>query len=590
MLMALSHLSLFTFDSLPPTLVSITTFIEVNYWQETEVFTRGYLRPGTTIIVVEPFINGMWNGTIGLRVDHPSDLRILPDHDILVPMPWRQQVSSPEMGAMHWETKGNDAINEGDYRCAIDWSPTADEAVTIKLNRALASLRFHQFDSALRDLEITTPKTKPSEKALLRKAQALYHLDRFQESCGVHKVLRKEYPENTTAQREFARAIARLEEQRKGIFPVKKMQLEATKRRTPILDHATYIGSVSVRSTRYAGQGLFTTQAVKAGDLLLCEKAFAYAHLNVEDYTKSIVCRIDPVRERFSAGSVVELLRLMTQKLYKNPSHMPFVTKLYHGEHESDSDVREVDHLPVIDTLRQVQLSTWGSEAFKGQPEQEDSSVGVWPWASRISHSCYNNAETSFIGDMLIVRAAQDLPPGTEITSLYRPRYREGDCPSAVALNLRNWDFDYTRNICQDHEETTAKALATGRAMDCITRAYRRPAAEVPRIGLARGYPLLAIFWASLNNPLKAIEFASKAFESLGYVIEGINSPYSSEGSVPCWMTLAHSYRKVAPGLAPQAEEYAKTTYGIVVGEDETFAETFGWPAKLPDGLLSTAR
>lgn len=47
---------------------------------------------------------------------------------------------------------------------------------------------------------------------------------------------------------------------------------------TTTLDHATYIGPVEIREAAGKGRGLFVTEAVKLGDLLLCEKTSTHAY------------------------------------------------------------------------------------------------------------------------------------------------------------------------------------------------------------------------------------------------------------------------------------------------------------------------
>lgn len=104
------------------------------------------------------------------------------------------------------------------------------------------------------------------------------------------------------------------------------------------------------------------------------------------------------------------------------------------------------------------------------------------------------------------------------------------------------------------------------------------------------------------KQPNNAIAAALKALESPGYVIEGGSLPRASnspldikkwgimvDGLVECWMTLSSIYREVAPELEAQAEHYARITYKICVGEDETFGETYGkcWG---PGGVIATAR
>jgi hypothetical protein len=49
------------------------------------------------------------------------------------------------------------------------------------------------------------------------------------------------------------------------------MHTQAHKLRPPCLNHATYVGPVSIKAAGSRGRGLFTTKEVKAGDLLLVE-------------------------------------------------------------------------------------------------------------------------------------------------------------------------------------------------------------------------------------------------------------------------------------------------------------------------------
>lgn len=196
---------------------------------------------------------------------------------------------------------------------------------------------------------MTLSNNGSSEKALFRKSQALYHLQRFGESCEVHELLSKEYPNNTTAKKEFDRATARLAEGQSGEYPFKQLQREAAKRRPPRLDRATYIGPVSVRPTESCGRGLFTTEAVRAGDLLFCEKAFAHAFHDEHGDSSKISLLMNTETQTMTMGSQAELISLIVQKLYKNPSLMSTFTDLYRGSYTS-LDTSEVDGRPVVDT------------------------------------------------------------------------------------------------------------------------------------------------------------------------------------------------------------------------------------------------
>ena len=187
------------------------------------------------------------------------------------------------------------------------------------------------------------------EKALFRKSQALYYLHRFEESCEVHKVLSKAYPNNTAAKSEFNRATARLAEGQSGKYPFRQLQREATNRHPPRLDRATYIGPVSVRPTESHGRGLFTTEAVRAGDLLFCEKAFAHAFHDEAGNSSDLSLLMNLETQTMTMGTQAELISLIVQKLYKNPSLMPTFTDLYHGSY-TPVGISKVDGIPVVDT------------------------------------------------------------------------------------------------------------------------------------------------------------------------------------------------------------------------------------------------
>lgn len=196
---------------------------------------------------------------------------------------------------------------------------------------------------------LTAPK--PAEKVLFRKAQALYNLNRYRECCETLKVLRMEYPSNVAAKDELARAINRLAEQEKGRYRFKQLYKEANKLRPPHLDHSTYVGPVSVRTSGSRGRGLFTTEAVKAGDLLLCEKAFSHAFVDPgrAEHSQDVTILINAETNTMSMGAQGDLIRMIVRKLYRNPSLASIITGLHHGSYKPVG-ICEVDGIPIVDT------------------------------------------------------------------------------------------------------------------------------------------------------------------------------------------------------------------------------------------------
>ncbi|KAJ5198589.1 uncharacterized protein N7498_007706 [Penicillium cinerascens] len=592
------------------------------YNQEKEIATD-CLTQGTILIVKEPYLKIMADGDCGIRVDHLSDVRFIPAYDasstFLERTGYRRRHPCQRL-----EDNREQLFQQG-YSKALKSAPTAEEALTIKLNRALAFLKRDQFDAALHDLKELSSTFHLSEKVLFRKAQALYHLQRFRECCDVYTEFSKQYPGLKSAKSEFNRAISRLKEEQRGDYQFKLLQREAAENRPPHLDHATYVGHVSVGSTDSHGRGLFTTQAVKAGDLLFCEKAFAYAFHDAINPIQGLSLLMNTERNTMIVGTQADLLSLIIQKLYKSPSLMSTITDLYHGSYKPVG-ASEVDGAPIVDTFlveRIMSLNSFGCllssrESHKQvtiqRPQLDKNatkfhSCGLWPLASSINHSCYSNARRSFIGDMMIVRATQDLEPNTELNFWYQSP--AGSNSKNKRMDLRHWGFKCSCIICQDAlntpqsvvtkrerlQESLEKSFKSPQKpnvarvetiLSTIAETYNHPASQVPRFCLWDTCLTLSLIYSTRNQPQKAIDFALKALESLGYIIEGGRPPLIQEAPlvvkkwglavdslVPCWMSLANCYRKVAPGLEDQAKKYAKITYRICVGEDETFDELY---------------
>ena len=238
------------------------------------------------------------------------------------------------------------------YTTALASNPSTAEETIIRLNRALAYLQDESFEAALADTKCLDPNPNTPEKALYRGAKALYGLRRFSECCDILQTLGEKYPGNNEAPKELARARLRFSEQRNGTYDFKAIYKEASKLRPPSLDHATFIGSIVVKVSPDRGRGLFTTKAVKAGELLLCEKAFAHCYVGdpEEDSggSSKISLLVNTHTNRMIIGSQSDLITSIVQKLWRNPSFLAEFVSLHHGSYEH-SGVTEVDGKPVID-------------------------------------------------------------------------------------------------------------------------------------------------------------------------------------------------------------------------------------------------
>jgi hypothetical protein len=242
--------------------------------------------------------------------------------------------------------------------------------------------------------------------------------------------------------------------------------------------------------------------------------------------------------------------------------------------------------------------------------EEQFHSCGIWPMASYINHSCYSNARRAFIGDMMMVRATHDLAANTEITFWYHmPVENEYD---ERQKQFRQWNFKCDCIMCRDNQMTEKcvwakrkalradlqKCFLSGKRGDAakietiittMASTYNRPAFKVPRLSMWDPQLALAKMYTHQRQPVKAIDSALGVLTSLGYVVDGGKLPRTSrtpmvvkqwglmlDRLIECWMLLADAYHLLAPDLETQAEEYARISYKICVGEDETFDETYG--------------
>ncbi|EAQ84255.1 hypothetical protein CHGG_10659 [Chaetomium globosum CBS 148.51] len=395
-----------------------------------------------------------------------------------------------------------------------------------------------------------------------------------------------------SAKAQLTRTTARLAEQTRGEYKFKQLHAEAAKLRPPYLDRATYIGPVRVQDAGPGGRGLFTTEAVKAGDLLFCKKAFACVFSDADAREAPLL--LDP-----EAGGGIsihsDLINMAIQKLHQNPSLIPTITKLHHGSYQPVTTAR-IDGRPIIDSFlihRIVDINTFSNPlttlaALTGSNASKTESSGIWPLASYLNHSCMETASRAFIADFLIARATCDLPANAELTWAYRPASAASDRESKRNRErmLRQWGYECHCALCADAKGlreavvVTRRALVEGvwrtvgeagliaprgvvlgtvdSAVEALEGTYARPAEEVPR--------------------LEAMGLMLRALEALGHVIEGgergtvvVRKWGMMVGPVvECWMLLRDTYQETAPELVAPAEEYARTAYRIVMGEDET--------------------
>ena len=149
---------------------------------------------------------------------------------------------------------------------------------------------------------------------------------------------------NTVRRREMERST--------GAYDFAQMQRDADTLQPPHLDYATYIGLIGRQDTGTRGRGMFLIADVKAGDLLLCEKAFCYADDDMGMWEPELVVHANevlPDESRVVAGGHRLLRKSCAQKVHLNPSLALQFNDLYHGQYRPVS-ARDADGNPVTDS------------------------------------------------------------------------------------------------------------------------------------------------------------------------------------------------------------------------------------------------
>lgn len=139
-----------------------------------------------------------------------------------------------------------------------------------------------------------------------------------------------------------------------------------------------------------------------------------------------------------------------------------------------------------------------------------------------------------------------------------------------------------------------ASLAAIEKLLAAIEQSYTVAAAAVPRLILWDPYLALTRFYASIDKPEKTITIAWKVLAALGLVVKqdtsSVLSPFHVEQwglmadpLIETWVHLWTVYERLfprKPELCNKAEAFARTTYKICIGEDETFEEKVGRVAK----------
>ncbi|KZL69058.1 tpr domain-containing protein [Colletotrichum incanum] len=600
-----------------------------NQPEESAVDIDDLLPQHSVCLIKEPFFKVATDGKYSLRVDHVGDFCLLSGNDGLIPSRWRSMPHfAPDSEKIR--LRGNTAVGQKKwgraeklYTEALAAATTTEQERAALLNRSLANLRLQRPEKALLDAIHAGSNDPPSEKGLFREAKAYYALEQFDLCAGKLQQVLALNPSNKDAEMDLERTGRRIIEQVTGGFKWKHMHKQS-KATPPMIDCATYSSPVEVRDSPGRGRGLFTTKAVKAGDLLLCEKAFSYIYADHSDAfsRRNVKILMNLDSKKMTMGGQATLISTVIQKLYHNPEAALRFMGLHHGDYKG-VELPQGGQL-VVDTFlveRIISLNCFGAprttldstmnKANQAQEDHSHTTCGVWTIASFINHSCLGNCYRSFIGDMMIVRACSDLDAGTELLFSYKLP-KEGADYQATQDDLKHWSFICRCGLCEEKKATSKltfqRRQGLVRDLKKSMRACRTPAhenkvlrllsqvestypggKEAPHLETWEIYLALGQKRTDRRKLTEGLELIIKGLEALGFEIVAFPRGKASgkptleikswgqvnKCLVSAFLSMFHAYKVLAPELCEAAKGYAETVYAITFGEKDTIGTLF---------------
>jgi len=92
----------------------------------------------------------------------------------------------------------------------------------------------------------------------------------------------------------------------------------------------------------------------------------------------------------------------------------------------------------------------------KSGSEKLNTALGIFPVASMINHDCVGNTHSGHLGDLIIVRATQDIAKGAELFSHYM-ELLELNVSESNSYLKQNWGFECKCKLCVAHMDPSGQ-------------------------------------------------------------------------------------------------------------------------------------
>lgn len=385
------------------------------------------------VAVKEPYYTPSTDGGALIRIDHPSDLIRLGPDSSFVPFSMLP-LSMPSLSSIELKEKGNAAFRQRDWQTAVDyWSAALgfkhdneDLRQILHRNRSQARINLGHYELAVQDALAAIMKGDHlSDKAKLQNAKSLYRAGRASYELRDFIAAKQHFSQalgcafdEKDVLGQLHRTNRRLEEQINGEYDFKAMWDSATQEHT-ILDHASFLSNTKMARSGDHGRGLFATKHLAPGDIILVEKAFSA--ISERNAPKENYAIVNMKEGQISIDKQAERIYDTIQKMNHNPKQASQYLDLCDGGKFQNKVLKFVDGMATVDTFLVQAIDRLNGFDFPGIKSSHDGSgqkskaSGTWLHASRANHSCIPNADRSFIGDMIVIRATRGIEAGEEI-------------------------------------------------------------------------------------------------------------------------------------------------------------------------------
>lgn len=592
------------------------------------------------VAVKEPYYKVHTDGTVEIRVDHPSDLLVLNPYNDTPQCSWQHEnIFLTGLGKVLFE--GVVAMRESDRPTLVDFYTKAlmaggmieDEWRQHHYTRAKRHLQLGQYEDLCDDaIAAVTQIDESSKEANLCKqtilscaAGAHYKLGNFLEAKNLYDRALDLNKEDKEVADCLLHTKTRLVEQEEGVYDFSAMSRSATSTHHH-LDHASFLSNTRIASACDRGRGLFATKDIGHGDIIMVEKAF---HAVFKDEVSTVLSFVSDVNTNFAGfgGMHIQVWRRLINTVQANPNKASKYLQLYDGGGFKTKEVKIVDGSVVVDAFQVqaiAQFNSFHCPNVKSSLVDEKSpsesridpgfSSGVWLHASYINHACIGNATRACMGDMMILRATKDIQAGEEILHSYCIRT---DNFLQRKHKLAFYKFECDCALCRVESQVPVLLLKRREqlalAAERLIVANQRPTTDasrpVPAATLNDAKSLLTLLDATYNKSLygdlprlscvaldlwfceaedsvgRGIVTTTRLLRDLGFKLSVKKSQLTIDRANGVSMDqVVHGamYGSQAwaaageRGVAASLLEFAKEMYRVMNGEMDRFTERFG--------------